>query len=75
MEVSGLTQEWCSEMPEGKSGSWLKGISELTKSGEIQAVLYQWFRAGDFFVALSAGTPTKLSKRAVHNVTHPADPA
>ena len=32
MEKSGLTQERCSEMPEGESGSWLEGISELTKS-------------------------------------------
>ena len=29
----GLTQRWYSEMPKGKSGSWLEGISELTKSG------------------------------------------
>ena len=33
MEMSGLTQERCSEVPEGESGSWLEGISELTKSG------------------------------------------
>ena len=32
MEMSGLTQERYSEMPEGESGSWLEGISELTKS-------------------------------------------
>ena len=32
----GLTQERCSKMPEGKSGSWLEGISELTKSGEYR---------------------------------------
>ena len=36
--MSGLTQERCSEMPEGESGSWLEGISELTKSEGIQAV-------------------------------------
>ena len=40
MEKSGSTQERCSEVPEGESSSWLEGISELTKSGEMQAVLY-----------------------------------
>ena len=44
MEMSGLTQEWCSEMPEGESGSWLEGISELTKSGEVQAVRYHYIK-------------------------------
>ena len=44
MERSGLTQEWCSEMPEGKSGSWLEGISELIKSGEVQAVHYHYIK-------------------------------
>ena len=44
MEKSGLTQEWCSEMPEGKSSSWLEGISELTKSEGIQAVLYHYIK-------------------------------
>ena len=29
MEMSGLTQERYSEMPEGESGSWLEGISEI----------------------------------------------
>ena len=38
MEMSGLTQERCSEMLEGESGSWLEGISELTKSEE-----YRWY--------------------------------
>ena len=32
----GLTQERYSEMPEGESSSWLKGISELTKSEEYR---------------------------------------
>ena len=32
----GSTQEKCSEMCEGESSSWLKGISELTKSGEYR---------------------------------------
>ena len=36
METSGLTQERCSEMPESKSGSWLEGISEFTKSKEYR---------------------------------------
>ena len=40
----GLTQRRCSEMPEGESGSWLEGISELTKSGEIQAVCYHYIK-------------------------------
>ena len=44
MEMSGLTQERCSEMPEGESGSWLEGISELTKSGGIQALPYQYIK-------------------------------
>ena len=44
MEMSGLTQERCSEMPEGESGSWLEGISELTKSGGIQAVRYHYIK-------------------------------
>ena len=34
--MSGLTQERYSKMPEGESGSQLKGISELTKSGEYR---------------------------------------
>ena len=34
--MSGLTQERCSEMPMGESGSWLEGISELTKSEEYR---------------------------------------
>ena len=42
--MSGLTQEWCSEMPEGESGSWLEGISELTKSERIQAVRYLYIK-------------------------------
>ena len=44
--MSGLTQERCSEMPEGESGSWLEGISELTKSEEIHAVRYHYIRGG-----------------------------
>ena len=44
MEMSGLTQEWYSEMPEGESGSRLEGISELTKSGGVQAVRYHYIR-------------------------------
>ena len=40
----GLTQERYSEMPEGESGSWLEGISELTKSGGIQAVHYHYIK-------------------------------
>ena len=36
MERSGLTQERYSKMPEDESGSWLEGISELTKSGEYR---------------------------------------
>ena len=44
MEMSGLTQERYSEMPEGESGSWLEGISELTKSEAIQAVCYQYIK-------------------------------
>ena len=44
MEQSGLTQEWYSKMPEGESGSWLKGISELTKSEGIQAVRYHYIK-------------------------------
>ena len=44
MEMSGLTQEWCSEMPEGENGSWLEGISELTKSEGIQAVRYHYIK-------------------------------
>ena len=42
--MSGLTQEWFSEMPEGESGSWLEGISELTKSEGIQAVYYHYIK-------------------------------
>ena len=42
--MSGLTQRRCSEMPEGKSGSWLKGISELTKSEGIQAIRYCYIK-------------------------------
>ena len=42
--MSGLTQEWCSEMPEGEGGSWLEGISELSKSEGIQAVHYHYIK-------------------------------
>ena len=42
--MSGLTQERCNEMPESESGSWLEGISELTKSEGIQAVLYHYIK-------------------------------
>ena len=42
MEMSGSTQRRCSEMSRGESDSWLKGISELTKSGEVQAVSYHY---------------------------------
>ena len=42
--MSGLTQERCSEMPEGESGSWLEGISELTKSEDIQVVRYHYIK-------------------------------
>ena len=44
MEMLGLTQERYSKMPEGESGSWLEGISELTKSEGIQAVLYHYIK-------------------------------
>ena len=44
MEMSGLTQRRCSEMPRGESGSWLEGISELTKSEGIQAVHYRYIK-------------------------------
>ena len=44
MEMSGLTQERYSEMPEGESGSWLEGISELTKSEGVQAIRYHYIR-------------------------------
>ena len=44
MEMSGLTQERCSEMPKGESGSWLESISELTKSEGIQAVRYHYIK-------------------------------
>ena len=42
--MSGLTQERCSEMSGGESDSWLEGISELTKSEGIQAVLYHYIK-------------------------------
>ena len=44
VEMLGSTQERCSKIPEGEDGSWLKGISELTKSREIQAVHYHYIK-------------------------------
>ena len=44
MEMLGSTQRWCSEMAGGESNSWLKGISELTKSEGIQAVHYHYIK-------------------------------
>ena len=44
MEMSGSTQRRCGEMSGGESDSWLKGISELTKSGEVQAVHYHYIK-------------------------------
>ena len=44
MEMLGSTQERRSKMPEGKSTSWLKEISELTKSEEIHVVHYHYIK-------------------------------
>ena len=50
MGVLGSTQRRRSEMSRGKSDSWLKGISELTKSGEYRQyttiISREWFGAG-----------------------------
>ena len=40
----GSTQRRCSKMSGGESDSWLEGISELTKSGEVQALRYHYIK-------------------------------
>ena len=52
VEMSGLTQERCSEIPEGESGSWLEGISELTKSEEYRQYTTTIYRGNSLGQAL-----------------------